>query len=91
MRDTRLDILINLELDRLGWSSETAPPGANSLDAFLTETEGIVSLHDTQEITDFRGSELLTILQMLPASIAWEDLWQAILPLAEEEEEEEHR
>lgn len=85
-RIVEVDIVtqINLELDRLGWSSDTAPEGETCVDAFPTEDTGVVVLEDTQETTMFDGAGLLSVLTALPAEIEWEDLWQAILPYATE-------
>ena len=82
IREVDIVTQINLELDRLGWSSDTAPEGETCLDAFPTEDTGVVALEDTQETTLFDGAGLLSTLTALPAEIEWEDLWQAILPYA---------
>lgn len=79
----RLDTRIDGELDRLGWSSTTAPEGASTLDCWntpTTEEDGLVTLHDPQEVTMFRGEALLEALRQLPEGISWEALWHAILP-----------
>ena len=76
----RLDSLIDQELDRLGWSSTTAPEGSSTLDCWDTETPGVVVLHDTQEVTAFHGPALLDTLRALPDGTSWDDVWQAILP-----------
>lgn len=84
----RLDARIDAELDRLGWSSRTAPEGNSTLDAWNTATtdqDGIVTLHDDQEVTPFHGLVLLHTLQGLQPAISWDDLWQAILPHMVEE------
>lgn len=84
----RLDARIDAELDRLGWSSRTAPEGNSTLDAWNTATtdqDGIVTLHDDQEVTPFHGLVLLHTLQGLQPAISWDDLWHAILPHMVEE------
>ena len=83
MHHDRLDTLIDAELDRLGWSSTTAPEGNSTLDAWntpATEADGIVTVHDAQEVTRFQGQALLETLRTLPDGIAWDDLWQEIVP-----------
>lgn len=79
----RLDTLIDAELDRLGWSSTTAPEGSSTLDAWnspTTDADGIVTLHDSQEVTRFHGLALLETLRTLPDEIDWDALWHEILP-----------
>jgi hypothetical protein len=69
------------ELGRLGWSSETAPPGDCCLDAFPTNEAGIVAIESPSESTTcFYGVPLLAILRGLPDDITWNDVWQAIQP-----------
>jgi hypothetical protein len=86
----RLDTLIDLELDRLGWSSTTAPEGSLTLDCWLVETpededppgvyQQLVSLHEDEEVTLCHGALLLRTLRLLDAPIAYEDLWHEIMP-----------
>ena len=79
----RLDTLIDAELERLGWSSTTAPAGLATLDAWKTPTtdaDDIVTLHDRQGVTLFKGRALLETLRTLPENIDYENLWQAIVP-----------
>ena len=71
---------INAELDRLSWSSDTAPEGDTTLDAFPTDGEGIVMVADNQEQTCFYAEPLLRTLLDLAAPISYDDLWYAILP-----------
>jgi hypothetical protein len=71
---------IDDELDRLGWSSENAPPGDRCLDAFPTNKACIVAIESPYETTCFYGSPLLAILEGLPDDIDWDDLWQAMRP-----------
>lgn len=81
--EQRLDQRIDAELDRLGWSSTTAPEGASTLDCWQTPTtavDGIVTLHDEQEVTPFHGEALLVALMALAPGVSWDDLWYEILP-----------
>lgn len=76
----RLDAQIDAELARLGYSSITAPDDSGTLDCFDTEIPGIVSLHDTQEVTLVHGLPLLEALRLLKPPLTWEELWYAIVP-----------
>jgi hypothetical protein len=71
---------INRELDRLGWSSDTAMPGTECLAAFPTETPGLVTLANFCTTITVHGGPLLAILQALPEETAWEDLCIALRP-----------
>jgi hypothetical protein len=71
---------INAELDRLEWSSDTAPEGDTCIDAFPTKEAGIVALADNQETTCFYSEALLRVLFNLQAPISWDNLWHAMLP-----------
>lgn len=73
-------IVINGALSRLGWTSDTAPDGCSTLDAYDTDQRGIVSLEDQQEKTLFYAQPLLDTLRSLPQGLSWDDLWQAMLP-----------
>jgi hypothetical protein len=71
---------IDRELDRLEWSSDTAPPGDECLDAFATNDVGIVALTAPYDTTCYHGAALLAILEALPEDTDWDTLGQAILP-----------
>jgi hypothetical protein len=71
---------INRELDRLGWSSDTAMPGTECLAAFPTETPGLVTLANFCTTITLHGGPLLAILQALPEETAWDDLCIALRP-----------
>jgi hypothetical protein len=71
---------INFELDRLQWSSDTAPAGNTCLDAFPTQDAGVIIVADTQEETPFASEALLRALCWLTPPITYEHLWHAMLP-----------
>jgi hypothetical protein len=71
---------INRELDRLGWSSDTAPRGPHCLTAFPSHIAGIVRLATSCTMLCFDGRALLAILQALPEETAWEDVCIALRP-----------
>ena len=71
---------INRELDRLRWSSDTAPEGNTTLDAFPTDAAGIVMLADTQEQTLFYAEPLFRVLCDLQPPISYDEIWHAMLP-----------
>ena len=71
---------INAELDRLGWSSDTAPAGKRCLDAFPTEDAGIIVISDPQEETAFYSEPLLRVLYDLAAPLSYDDVCHAIRP-----------
>ena len=76
---------INRELDRLGWSSDTAPPGTSCLDAFPTTQGGIVVISDPQEETAFYSEPLYRALKDLEPPVSYDDIWHAMLPHLVEE------
>jgi hypothetical protein len=76
---------IQAELDRLGWSSSTAPEGVHCLDAFPTNEAGIVALTDLDDTHCFHGEALLALLQALPEDTDWDMLLLAILPAIAED------
>ena len=73
-------LAINNELDRLGWSSDTAPEGNTSLDAVPTDEAGVVAILDTQETSLFHSETLLRLLFEVQPPVTYDALWQAILP-----------
>jgi hypothetical protein len=68
------------ELDRLGWSSDTAPRGPLCLDVFPTNETGVVAVEHLHGPTCFTGEALLAILQQLATPLSYHDLWQAMQP-----------
>jgi hypothetical protein len=71
---------IQAELDRIGWSSDTAPRGPHCLTAFPTHVAGLVTLANFCTTITLHGGALLAILQALPEETAWEDLCIALRP-----------
>jgi hypothetical protein len=71
---------LDAELDRLGWTSATAPRGPCCLDVFATNEAGIVAVEHPTGSTCFSGTALLAILEQLTDDINYGDLWQAMQP-----------
>lgn len=74
---------ISRELDRLDWSSETAPPGEQCLEAFpATPGHGVVAVDGPEGTCCYDGLPLLQHLVDLEPPLTWEAMLAALRPYA---------
>ena len=71
----RLDSCIDYELVRLGLEDDL-----HCWNTPTTVEDGLVTLHDTQEVTLCRGAALRTTLRTLEPGVSWDAFWHAIQP-----------